>query len=956
MAWSGKTPETYDASRRSGPSCSGLVGLSPKSDKPLCHAAEPEESQIIRTLRKNALAHRDARGADMSNALTGDFDAVLELNGGTLNRLLATMHQAAAGSSPSVPHIAYFRLGEDRNVPGASGSVAVQIGVPHVQLIHGASNRFRLHVDIRARYRADPGSTPLADIICGRVQAEYRFEDIDPACFGWRELAGSYSWLRVVKDTVSFDGTLRNESSMFSLIGVADEPTVKGRVEKLLATLLDTRFAPEPQPVGKQFRRLRGLAFGDGPAQSGIAMPFDLDGAEPAGNLASINDLFLDGRDFGLAVSRERVMAAIAPEVEPIVGLQRDFHVHGDAGIGGGLEIDYHVRLDAAAVEWAGPLAIPLVSLSGGLIRVRVSGVGWASRLYRSGVFNVGSVQASGLRMTFSVEQLLLLGFDEGSERLTVAAFGTPVVSLDYHGPFAGYVTPEARNAIADQVQSRLGGVLAQARQDLGGFTAAARKAPLIDQLRRIDGSAGARFTDAVFRAEGLILRGVIPLSHRYVPQVSFEKTAAGDGFDALESWIPGGRVESFEWTWVWFTNGLQAAPGPPGALSSDDTFTLRRPQGPRNKFGMSLSREQPLPGLDGQGRLCLVIRGVRVDHVTGALTAVTSVRECAKFGYEFTMPYEVSAYARVCDPLRAVAEEPAPEIGVVRLGVPGPRVTASNTLLLSLGDDWDEEAASALRSGLETCRREGAGLLAVVLFREGVLGSGDRELRNRLEELAQGLAAPLMVNEDVRGGWTRTLALPARATEPAWRLITPDGTVSWSHHGRADGELVAAVLDERLIPSAPAGFGHLRTDVDIGGHVPIELVAGRCPPVPLARAGFGGSRLVFVHKDRASAVAQLARPGPEQEEVLEAAPYLAIVMEGANTDEVDALRESWELDIPVFADPNGTLTRGAGVRFSPSTLTLDDRGRLAGSELGVTIRDRASDPAGDAAETQEAS
>ncbi len=182
-----------------------------------------------------------------------------------------------------------------------------------------------------------------------------------------------------------------------------------------------------------------------------------------------------------------------------------------------------------------GPSAIPFVSLSGGLIRVRVTGVGWASRLYRSGVFNVGSVHANDLRMNFSVEQLVHLDFDAAAERLSAAPFGAPAVPLNYTGPFAGYVGPLARDAIASQVQSRLGGVVAQTQNELAFFTAPARKATIIDQLRRIDGAATARFTDAVFRVEGMILRGVIPLSHRHVPHVSFEKYPDGDGFDAAE-------------------------------------------------------------------------------------------------------------------------------------------------------------------------------------------------------------------------------------------------------------------------------------------------------------------------------------------------------------------------------------------------------------------------------------
>jgi len=403
-------------------------------------------------------------------------------------------------------------------------------------------------------------------------------------------------------------------------------------------------------------------------------------------------------------------------------------------------------------------------------------------------------VSARDLRMSFTVEQLLLLGFDGASERLTVTTFSTPAVSLNYNGPFSGTVNPMARDAIATQVQSNLAGAVTQAQNDLAFLTAPGRKAALIDQLRRIDDAAGARFNEAVFHSEGLILRGTIPLSYRHGPHVSFEKTAAVDGFDAIESWIPGGRIDSFEWTWRWFTNGIEAPPGPPGASNPDDTFTLRRPPGPRTRFGVSLSREQPLPGLDGQGRVCLLIRGVQVDHVTGALVSVDSVRECAQFGYEFRMPYEVGAYARVCDPLRAVGERPAPEIGLLRVGVPEVRDHASNTLVLYLADAWNANAASTLQAGLERCRREDAGLLVLVLFREGGLRDGDPELQSRLEELGEALAAPMLVSEDVRGAWSTALALPTRTAEPEWRLITPEGVVRWVHHGRADAELLAQI------------------------------------------------------------------------------------------------------------------------------------------------------------------
>jgi hypothetical protein len=580
----------------------------------------------------------------------------------------------------------------------------------------------------------------------------------------------------------------------------------------------------------------------------------------------------------------------------------------------------------------------PFFSQSSGLIRIALSGSGWATRLYRSGVYNIGSVSLDDLRMSFAADQFLVLSFEQAAERLSVTSLGAPSVSVNYGGPFAGEVKALARNEIATQIQANVAGAVSQAQSQLNGLTAPARKSALIDQLRRIDEAAGARFDEAVFRQDGVILRGTISLTPRYAPHVSFEKTAAGDGFDAIESWIPGGRVDTFEWTWRWFTNPVEAPPGPPGSSSEEHSFLLRRPQGPRSKFGLMLSLDNPLPGLDGSGRVCLAVRGVHVDHVTGAPVPIESAMECAQFGYEFKMPYEVGPYVRICDPLRAIAERPAPEIGILRVGVSEAPEAASNTLVLYLDRTWSEEAASTLRAGLESCRRENAGLLVLVLFRDGVLNAGDPELQARLQELSTSLAAPMLVNEDVRGGWSKVLALPTGRGELAWRLITPAGVVSWVHHGRADAELLASVLDERLVASRQASLVRVRPDFSIGGRVPIDLVVRPCPPVPLSRPGTAGSKLVFVQKGHSSSLTQLERLGREYPRRGEDKPFDAIVVDGADAEEAEALRRELNLDFPAFPDPDGTLTRRAGVPFAPTIITLDEDGRVTGCEMGVAF------------------
>ena len=52
----------------------------------------------------------------MASPLTGDHDAVLQLSVGTLNRLMASMHQNEVTPDPvlpCLPHSAFVRMGDD---------------------------------------------------------------------------------------------------------------------------------------------------------------------------------------------------------------------------------------------------------------------------------------------------------------------------------------------------------------------------------------------------------------------------------------------------------------------------------------------------------------------------------------------------------------------------------------------------------------------------------------------------------------------------------------------------------------------------------------------------------------------------------------------------------------------------------------------------------------------------
>jgi hypothetical protein len=77
----------------------------------------------------------------MSNFLTGDFDAVVQVSRGTVNRLLATTHQNRQGYSkkmPLSPQKLVSRIGSYESVTVGEGQVHgtawVQISVPTIEI------------------------------------------------------------------------------------------------------------------------------------------------------------------------------------------------------------------------------------------------------------------------------------------------------------------------------------------------------------------------------------------------------------------------------------------------------------------------------------------------------------------------------------------------------------------------------------------------------------------------------------------------------------------------------------------------------------------------------------------------------------------------------------------------------------------------------------------------------
>jgi hypothetical protein len=861
----------------------------------------------------------------MSNGLTGDFEAVLQVSGGTVNRLMASMHQNGFTNpnTPSFPHIIHLRIGDDHAIDNVRGLVKAQVASPIVELIDGVTDRFWLRVGVRARYVPDGGSNPLPAFINGTVRAQYRIEEIDPNCFGWAQLAADYIWVRVVKDTVSFHGSTAEDQPSYELQlsgSVEDHGAIEAKITRQIAALLATRYEATPQRVSKRFRRgsMRSLVppVGD----SAVVIPIAVNG-DPVGNIASVGQVLLNGADFAIAISRDALLGLAQPALAQIQGFKATVKVYIDSPWYSPLpDVDtvYHVTTNTPVIEWHayGSFAA---------IKVKVHGNATTNSILPNA--------------SFDIEQDITLNFDGGNEVLWLGV-GSRKVSAHVNGPLGGLAEDQVKNGIENAVKPIIENAIAAAQPGVNATIG--RKQELITQLRGLDAAANARFTDAGFEHDGMILRGRISLSARAVPVVFFEKTIEQDGFTAIRSWIPGGRIDKFDWTWSWFTSGK------PGGLSYDDRFVLRRPSGYAGKWGQMIDLETPLPGLDGSGKVCLQIRGAYMDPVTGEMKTVNA-SYCHRFGFNIYVKVGDAPGTILVPDLPELSQDvPFPQLTLVDLasGQPG---SSSNTLIVYAGRDANREMAGVLREGLEGARRPDAGLALLVIVPEGQLAAAYAEPDGLLADVrrtAERLGLATVFAEDVGNHWASALNVGSDRNT-VWRLTDPRGDVRWIWGGRVTGDALMKALDHNLVTSVnPKSEIIGAAIVGIGKQIGIDLVRpdviGRhCPPLPLGRAGAGGTVVTFVLPDSAASETHLRDLAARQQRSVDTAPDIVVIVGGAEQADAETYVARFGHRFIALADPRRTVTSSFGVRIWPTTFSLDRVGKVEAIETGVSGRGR---------------
>jgi hypothetical protein len=110
-------------------------------------------------------------------------------------------------------------------------------------------------------------------------------------------------------------------------------------------------------------------------------------------------------------------------------------------------------------------------------------------------------------------------------------------------------VTSEAKDAVTSKFKAERDSALKEANKHITADLATQRE-ELRKLLRRIDDMAEVELVSASPDNDGLVLTGKIRLSQRKQPRVEFTQLGDDSGYTAFDSWVPGGRITGFHWTW----------------------------------------------------------------------------------------------------------------------------------------------------------------------------------------------------------------------------------------------------------------------------------------------------------------------------------------------------------------------------------------------------------------------
>jgi len=732
----------------------------------------------------------------MANALTGDFDVVAEFSVATVNRILAAMHQcerflhsvsAAVDDAPPPPHLqgtlpvltggvdtfgdpiveprrisglrpqslgalaandpAFSILGGIVNPnfgdgvidPGKTipsnlkGKVQLQLSPPTVDVPDATGKNLTVTMNAMARYFPDKNTAPIAEFIRGDLRITAPVNQITSEVGNVAEFDFKADQA-VISFTPSFSSTPLSASDIAA-------------IQLVIRNALKTSFLPSSASLPPNIAQVQFKTFMGG--QNAVAVLLNM--SSHASNPASANNIFLGANDqFAFAAGRDFVLAALKPVTDNLLS-QPLPPVTFTVWLGKTLHYSYPVTLKTASFD-----------LQPGKIVLTITGHAAHSNHKIGGPFDFTVTLDFTLQAVGPTVKLI-----PGNVSLDTTSLVEELVSV-----FSDAATKSIANA-RDQALNNSGAFelvsdMFDMNQRLGPFLNSLLKDPSSNEPPPLQGFL-MTYSGVDIQPAGIVLHGLLFLIFQLPdPQVEFEQiiSTSGSGgivgglgndgpdYSALKSWVPGGRIDQYEWS-VKYQNKLYPFGVDP------------------NKFVLLHSGPVATAGNGGGGSLppytplCLTVRGTQLSPQGAIVPQAVNATVC---GYTrvVTLPPGTLAEAQ---PTLALTQ-PSPDGHVVVTGHAAAQAAsvggAAPNVIVHFADAKSATQLEQLTQAVTKRKDVATAVVAVV----------------PPDQLAKTRYNPGVIYADDRdGAWEKTFGAKS-AHRPLTLLVTPKGEIVWKHNG----------------------------------------------------------------------------------------------------------------------------------------------------------------------------
>jgi peroxiredoxin len=530
--------------------------------------------------------------------------------------------------------------------------------------------------------------------------------------------------------------------------------------------------------------------------------------------------------------------------------------------------------------------------------------------------------------LSFTFTQKFKLALDASTQQVTLEADGNPSVNTNL--PF-NFLHEAFENAIKEARDHALSGGAAPVNNAVNQVFAGARQ-KLIGGLKVFDESASATFTAVKITKDGLIVRGEIGSGPRQAPVVQFNEIDEGRAFSALTTWIPGGKIDRYIWSWV----------GHGGKKPAKLFDTSHRSSIQPHRFIF------PKPaGIDPLGSVSLRIEGTQTgaDGVAVPIAADSTPQLRDAFG---TIVESPTWWEPIMTPVWLEETKPGTKLkdliaGHVPLQSDRPRGRELTHNTLVYFPDWRaDNPLEPVARAMAAMRRRSVSLVLVVVLPADALDSRRSDLETRLSAVSSRFAGRLMVTVDEEGGWSRAFAIAGR---PSAHLVDARRQFAWNSGGDIEPATMAAALDKHIL-HAPAPRTHaLRPKVSgcgcgCGGAPDIVVEDERGQRFALHRMRGRNVILNFFQSWSVPCIRELQRlQALHAQRPKGGGPYVVAFHGGNDEKAVANLRKRYGLTFPLVQDRDQVIARQYGIACWPTTIAVNPDGSIGRMQLGAVAK-----------------